>query len=980
MMDKSNNDRSIEIRIALVLYGGVSLAVYENGVTRSFHDLVADKGVFRLLKKMLDADAVVDVIAGASAGGINGLLLAAALESGSEFKGSADLWRNKGDLNALMRPLSEAEEAESLLSGDVYQKELIQAFKGLVKPSPASKIEPGDMDVFITGTDLYGRVVTLWDSLGNPIEDKCHRVVFHLKHRSRDRAFLGMPPDFKRDNDPDEQAHVLASIARITSTFPVAFPPFRIDQVPGKYKEAVARALKELGRVDSIPADGNDGEHAVREADGGRVYVDGGVLNNKPFGPVLKAIFYRTAHRVVYRRLFYVEPDPEQFTSIADDKEIPNPVGVAVASLTSIPSHQSISEELNSLREHNARIRWFRLMKEDFLTTQFKAGGPSASEPSSIYTRVRFDSLIKSMLLDIEDVPSAMDYVTQPGRKVLYKEMLKWADKISVDDIAPYDINYHMRRAFHVFYRIYDRLAAAGTDAGEYDGKVLAVQSRILKLLKTVRELLYLLRDFVIRDRANEVEEKIRQEQEVLPDKIVDEIFNVFRCFLDSRFELWKEVALRIEDARSDSSILQIGEREQKPLSDDFLKELGEHGKDKPELLAKAAGKNSIEPEKSILQVIEDFQTKLLNFYAREEHFTDKQQAAVFRALLDEFDRLDSAFFPLEFASGIHEIDEIKFLRVSPLDAQKGLSNLAAYKKVSGDELAHFSAFFRKDWRSNDILWGRLDSICQIVDSLLDYRAMRRIFGRSGNLEGDFTVEGLRDVFPKCPLIHIEELKEAWAAFVKANEQALSDHKLQVRYKHLKVALITAAQHEAAHEDLEGVLDDHFDQCREWDIPPNHDKKVLDTADKDRGDYFRSLEIGDQTVGGEKGAVPVNILWEYASKAYLMLWGMMRRSLGAPKRTVKFLDSGLCRGLFRSPILFSYLLAFMMRKEKKLYPLAIVAVATALITWMVFAIAFNHWSGVAAFVILLAFILFINFITPRCCRKLSPPSSKPEGK
>ena len=59
-----------EIRLALVLYGGVSLAIYENGVVRCFHDLVRKQGVFSLLLELLDADATVDVVAGTSAGGI----------------------------------------------------------------------------------------------------------------------------------------------------------------------------------------------------------------------------------------------------------------------------------------------------------------------------------------------------------------------------------------------------------------------------------------------------------------------------------------------------------------------------------------------------------------------------------------------------------------------------------------------------------------------------------------------------------------------------------------------------------------------------------------------------------------------------------------------------------------------------------------------------------------------------------------------
>lgn len=34
------NEHMREVHIALVLYGGVSLAIYENGVTRCFYDLV----------------------------------------------------------------------------------------------------------------------------------------------------------------------------------------------------------------------------------------------------------------------------------------------------------------------------------------------------------------------------------------------------------------------------------------------------------------------------------------------------------------------------------------------------------------------------------------------------------------------------------------------------------------------------------------------------------------------------------------------------------------------------------------------------------------------------------------------------------------------------------------------------------------------------------------------------------------------------
>ncbi|HKC23747.1 MAG TPA: patatin-like phospholipase family protein, partial [Thermoanaerobaculia bacterium] len=80
MLEPTLPTRSTEIRVALVFSGGVSLAVYENGVAHAFFDLVRENGVFGPVLDLLDSHARVDVIAGTSAGGINGLFLASALE------------------------------------------------------------------------------------------------------------------------------------------------------------------------------------------------------------------------------------------------------------------------------------------------------------------------------------------------------------------------------------------------------------------------------------------------------------------------------------------------------------------------------------------------------------------------------------------------------------------------------------------------------------------------------------------------------------------------------------------------------------------------------------------------------------------------------------------------------------------------------------------------------------------------------------
>ena len=71
--------KSREVRLGVVMYGGVSLAIYIYGVTQELFRAVRGRGVYKLLKTLTDSDIVVDVISGTSAGGINGILLGYAL-------------------------------------------------------------------------------------------------------------------------------------------------------------------------------------------------------------------------------------------------------------------------------------------------------------------------------------------------------------------------------------------------------------------------------------------------------------------------------------------------------------------------------------------------------------------------------------------------------------------------------------------------------------------------------------------------------------------------------------------------------------------------------------------------------------------------------------------------------------------------------------------------------------------------------------
>ncbi|MDP6833473.1 MAG: patatin-like phospholipase family protein, partial [Alphaproteobacteria bacterium] len=122
--------REKELRLALVCYGGVSLAVYMHGVSKEIlklarastdHQAGTEAGerasnsdytdteavyldLLRQIGQQLELHIVVDVIAGASAGGINGILLARALALDLAFDPLRSMWLDNADVSKLLAP------------------------------------------------------------------------------------------------------------------------------------------------------------------------------------------------------------------------------------------------------------------------------------------------------------------------------------------------------------------------------------------------------------------------------------------------------------------------------------------------------------------------------------------------------------------------------------------------------------------------------------------------------------------------------------------------------------------------------------------------------------------------------------------------------------------------------------------------------------------------------------------------------------
>jgi predicted acylesterase/phospholipase RssA len=696
-------ERRKEVRIGLVLYGGVSLAVYINGATQEFFRAVRGHGIYRLLKGLIGADIVVDVISGTSAGGLNGVYLAYALcqDQPRNFLVFSDLWRETGDVSRLLRqPGSEA--PNSLLDGEgYYQKKLAEAFgrlqdstgDGQAATEPADPSTVQELDLFVTGTDYQGAVFTRFDDTGRMITVKDHHAIFQLKYR-RDRSSDFNPPGFDRESLHGQ----LAKLCRLTSCFPVAFPPVRVDSdredpLLWRWGQLIRRPL---------PPGGPAGQR--------HYFLDGGVLDNKPFSYTVDAIFRRTSERLVTRKLFYVEPAIEVFDVNAVPEQ-PNVLQAALGALTEIPSYESIASDLESIRERNKRIEQFG----NILKTLNGASDDPSPEQVGLYQRSRLNVLLDRVLEGIlrdqnREVLRSPEEQRLAGR--LFEGFFQSfaGPRLPEVILSEFDVYFRMRRLFHVTYRLFGSGSLTRPDE-----EALYIANRWIKCLEVIQFAMESLVDeahiaWLEPDAAGGRRNRAVQH-------IWEDTAQALRYVIQADEEV-QEKLHSTPERQGLTDLLGL-------LQGRIRKVAGDPGHPRPTA-----------------------PTGLLQFL--DQKFEDGNflgGSALALQAWEEFPRLDVYRYPLQAASGMFELDQIDTVRVSPNDAQLGFCRRSAEDKLSGDQFFHFSGFFKRSWRSNDIMWGRLDGMCRIFEALLTpealvtpadpaaHESLIRSFGMAADLE-----------------------------------------------------------------------------------------------------------------------------------------------------------------------------------------------------------------------------------------------------
>lgn len=383
-----------EVRIALVMNGGVSLAVWMGGVTTEIYRLVTQTHpVYREILELTNSVAKVDVISGTSAGGVNGAALVIALLYGGQFDSLRETWMETGDLESLLSSPIGPSGGALLRGEEFFFPHIVSAFNGLAPANaPLDTPYTESLDLQLTTTLLTGRRVQTVDSLGTKVEDVDYRG--HFRFRRDDCC-----DDFK-DMGKDKVLAALSRAARSTASFPFAFEPSPID------------AGKDACLFDVL------GNPLVEP----RHVIDGGILNNKPIHGALTAIFNMPRERGVRRILAYINPDPgdgRQPKSMSPD---PSLYAVLGASIFGIPQSQSITDQLQEIADHNRAVE---LRRDNVLNVLTATSNhlALAKQLFAVYRKRRIANTCQLFILDMLPVvtsaevgassPSASEICTQ---------------------------------------------------------------------------------------------------------------------------------------------------------------------------------------------------------------------------------------------------------------------------------------------------------------------------------------------------------------------------------------------------------------------------------------------------------------------------------------------------------------------------------------------------------------------------------------
>ena len=781
-----------EVRLALVCYGGSSLAIYMHGNTKELFRLVqASKALeidsratdqvfknavlnhqgneplalgamgqkltgstrqwYERLLELWDTDpqkvrtrVMIDVIAGTSAGGINGVILAKALAHDVPVDELTQLWMTKASLAKLTNNyfgLFRVLAGRAPVDGNAMLGWLHDALASMdhADAGTHSLLPTGDrLDLFVTATDRYGYPQNLVVGDPDSAAEARHRHVLHFVYPGLKR---GCGPEVKDDHFCPYWTPALAFAARASSSIPGVFPPLGVPHALQTIGPAQAGTLQHdvttsFFRNYQLQNPKQDDSYLTKT-----FFVDGGVLDNHPFDPAIAEVFKRPQNQEVRRFLVYLQPDPGKPPVAAQGKE-PALLSTIWAGLSGLPSGQPILDSLTDVAEHNVlldRLRDIVRAEEQEARAKEREGGAGAGDCSNsagLSVAERFAcvmnvppqeidaKLATATVPQVAELRHRLERVAREGANALASRSYVSVRVHSVLDqlvtviTSEQACNYPSDSAQHALVRkIVERWAmereligSPGKPGGNLEAQLTFLEQFDVGYLR--RQLRFVV-DWVNIQYEGDEEGNLpnatrRQRLDAIKTAASREIEKLTSFVDGSSTELsgglgtvqslfgnlhpWKEVG----------SLSQSLDQQ----ADAFVSD--------PQKLAALDGLRSALGSQlfQLQQTVRKESFEAFKKLTADETLSADWQAADRREILVRylgFPFWDQQIYPLLAFADIGEFDQVKIFRLSPDDATL-LGGGPASEKLVGSKKAHFGAFLSRPGREGDYLWGRLDA------------------------------------------------------------------------------------------------------------------------------------------------------------------------------------------------------------------------------------------------------------------------------
>ncbi|MCF8467727.1 MAG: patatin-like protein [Sneathiella sp.] len=743
-----------ELRLALVCYGGASLAVYMHGITKEILKLVRASAafhaipslaerrttayqnaspvrsdsldseliyfdLFKMISEYMDLRVIVDIVAGASAGGINGVTLSRALAHDLNIESVTDAWLDEGDVEFMMadkvrakawskavlvpfistfsklrlEEIAPDQEMRKKISmflrsrwfkppfdGSIVSDMFFRAIDGMDEGREGNRslIPPGQqLHLYVTVTDFFGHQQYLRLHDPDIVCEKEHRLVLQFDYGGRS---TGNSSDFDRDHLPG-----LVFAARATSSYPGAFPPATIFEIEemlrNKNRDWAGKQLFLDKNFAAYRWQGINPENSH--------FIDGGVLNNKPFSAAIGAIKNQIAFREVDRRLIYIDPDPDDNEFDVNTKT-PKFIPTLVSSLSSLPRSQPIRDDLAFVGGYNDRIRRVKLMMES--------------------ARPRIDMAVNAVAEEAADEgPDAVRQARQRAHRSVMAEVGLFYEgylDLKIDSTVDYFLSLvttclGLKLESREYHRLVDLFRAwadaKGITKRERQGP--AEQGSNPEWLRFLDHF-----DLGFRDRRIRF---VVRSLNLLYPRLESEFKDVSAAGLNAVKRGLYEILDTLQPFRDGSFIDAETRADMEALVANLFNnspEINFLGVDK--IIGRLNGQMSLNQS---CVAVEDL-------LCRQKAATSNRQ--IRQELLHAYIGYaywDVLTFSITNWRNVGEFDEIRVDRISPLDAT-GIRGGGKRASLKGLGFEGFAGFFSRNVRENDYLWGRLHGVERLID------------------------------------------------------------------------------------------------------------------------------------------------------------------------------------------------------------------------------------------------------------------------